>query len=111
MCTTLFTQLVSDQLNELAYEAELAGFRWSLGTAAMSAAPGINLTVSGFTAKLPKLLDEIVALLAAFPIRRERFDVMKEKLAQNYRNWSQQPPYAWGTLLAELAMQTGARVA
>ena len=85
-----------------------AGLHYGLKSTAESASPGFSVQVSGYTEKLPILLEAVLSHLARFTVREERFAVVKEKFGQFFKNWAQQPPYSWCHRLADDALQHGA---
>lgn len=80
--TRLFVKLLSDYLNEMAYPAELAG----LGYVVHNSLSGFTVVVSGYNHKLLTLLGAILAKLAGFSVREDRYAVVLEEVAKEYTN-------------------------
>lgn len=109
MATALLAALVADALNEVAYDAELAGLSWGVDAAYQSLVPGLDVRVSGYNDKLPVLLREVLSRLATLTVRPERFAVVKERFVLALRNWRAKQPYMWASRLLEQAIMNGAR--
>ena len=96
----LYSALVQDDLNSLAYPALLAGVGYQIA----SPPKGFRLTISGYQDKQFVLLDEVMSRLVNLDIREERFVILKEQLLKDLRNQSRDKPFqqAYGTLMDEL---------
>ncbi len=80
--TRLVVKLLADYLNELTYPAELAGlYHW-----VSASTSGLTLYMTGYSEKMPTLLGFILDELAGFVVRPDRFTLVKEQLAKEYRN-------------------------
>jgi secreted Zn-dependent insulinase-like peptidase len=88
--TTLLIHILDDALDDVTYEAGLAGLSASWGT---SGSDTLQLTVNGFSEKLPLLARQMVDRFWSTPIRPERLALLKERLARAYRNRAMQQPY------------------
>lgn len=108
MATALFAALVADALNEVAYDAELAGLSWGVDAAYQSVVPGLDVRVSGYNDKLPVLLREVLARVTSLTVRPERFAVIKERFVLALRNWRAKQPYMWASRLLEQSIMNGA---
>ena len=86
--TRLFNELLLDEMNEYAYDAECAGFAYSVE----STGDGILVHVKGYNDKLTTLLHQIVSTMKNLPIREERFNVIKERIERVYANFSMDAP-------------------
>lgn len=91
-------------------EAPHAGLDFALTSTVESSTPGLSLQLGGYHDKLPVLLDAILARLARFSVREDRFAVVVEKFEQFFKNWDKQQPYSWCTRMADELLQTGAHV-
>ncbi len=88
--TNLFIDLVDDALTDISYQAELAGLSFALH----SGKEGLVLEVSGYNEKAPVLLNEVVKKLITFRPTEDRFNVFKEKILRNFRNFGYKVPYS-----------------
>lgn len=79
----LYTDLVRDDLEEYAYDAELAGLQYNVALAGRN----IIIDISGYNDKLPVLLQRVVSAMRDLDIRQERFEVVKERATRSYKNW------------------------
>eukprot|EP00188_Purpureofilum_apyrenoidigerum_P003990 Plantae.Rhodophyta-Purpureofilum_apyrenoidigerum.ctg4336.p1 GENE.Plantae.Rhodophyta-Purpureofilum_apyrenoidigerum.ctg4336~~Plantae.Rhodophyta-Purpureofilum_apyrenoidigerum.ctg4336.p1 ORF type:complete len:995 (-),score=223.91 Plantae.Rhodophyta-Purpureofilum_apyrenoidigerum.ctg4336:406-3390(-) len=86
---TLFTLLLRDTLNEFAYDAEIAGLRYDVA----AIANGVRLTFQGYTERLEKLVDAVVSKMGSYTVDLTRFELIKEELKRDYRNFFQDQPY------------------
>ncbi|PHH91307.1 hypothetical protein CDD83_1011 [Cordyceps sp. RAO-2017] len=85
----LFTELVRDALEEYSYDAELAGLQYTVTLDSR----GLFLEISGYNDKLPVLLEHVVVTMRDLDIRKERFDIVKERLTRGYENCQLQSAY------------------
>jgi insulysin len=65
---------VTDSLTEYAYNAELAGLRYTIGASDR----GLQIHLSGYNDKLPVLARHVVEHLRDLAIKPERMEVMKQ---------------------------------
>eukprot|EP00004_Rigifila_ramosa_P017456 TRINITY_DN4254_c1_g1_i1.p1 TRINITY_DN4254_c1_g1~~TRINITY_DN4254_c1_g1_i1.p1 ORF type:complete len:997 (-),score=241.02 TRINITY_DN4254_c1_g1_i1:73-3033(-) len=84
----LFCSLIQDELNEYAYDAQLAGLSYQVAKFI-----GFQITVRGYSEKAPILLEKIVKKIESFELKdQRRFDILKEKSLRSLRNfWLGQP--------------------
>lgn len=94
---------------QVAYEAEIAGLQWSIEPVPHSVAPGLSVRVAGYNDKLSTLLRALLGALGKLEIKKERFDITKERFTRTLRNWKTKQPYQWASRLREEAMHTGAQ--
>lgn len=87
--TSIFIELISDQLVEFAYDAEVAGLRYDVSTAN----GGFEIAVSGYNHKLLILLDRILKKIMSLEIDPGRFHVLKERAQRSYKNFGYSVPY------------------
>lgn len=85
----LHSLLVSDVLTEVAYPASLAGLHYRVS----STASGFMVALSGFSAALPRLMQYVLDKVLCKTIAEDRFYIIKEKLAREYRNHAFDQPY------------------
>lgn len=92
---------------QVAYEAEIAGLQWSIEPVPHSIAPGLSVRVAGYNDKLRTLLGELLGALSKLEIKKDRFDITKERFTRSLRNWKTKQPYQWASRLREESMHTG----
>ncbi len=73
--TKLFSKLLKDELNELSYDAELAGLSYSV----YNTQAGVVVSVAGYSHKLLVLLDEVLRRVAHFKVKEERLALIKAR--------------------------------
>ncbi|XP_019101972.1 PREDICTED: insulin-degrading enzyme-like 1, peroxisomal [Camelina sativa] len=71
--TDIFTRLLMDYLNEYAYYAQVAGLYYGVSLSDN----GFELTLLGYNHKLRILLETVVAKIANFEVKPDRFAVIK----------------------------------
>ncbi|EDP59201.1 insulinase family protein [Vibrio sp. AND4] len=86
--TRLCVEMFLDSLAEETYQAEIAGMGYNM----YAHQGGVTLTLSGFSQKLPQLLQVILHRFAAREFSPERFETIKQQLLRNWRNSSQDRP-------------------
>ncbi|BDA50691.1 Insulin-degrading enzyme [Coccomyxa sp. Obi] len=87
--TRLFVKLLSDYLNEIAYDAELAGLSWGLN----ATKSGFLVSFFGYSHKLMELVRQVLDRIGSFEVQHDRFQVQKEAVAKEYANARYQQPY------------------
>jgi len=87
--STLYSMLVQDDLNALAYPALLAGVSYQI------AAPpkGFRISVGGYSDKQLVLLEEVLTRMMSLDIKEDRFDVLKGELIKDLANTLQNKPF------------------
>jgi secreted Zn-dependent insulinase-like peptidase len=85
----LYSMLVQDDLNALAYPALLAGVSYQV------AAPprGFRVSVGGYNDKQLVLLEEVLIRLMNLEIKEDRFDVVKGELIKDLANSLKNKPF------------------
>ncbi|EFJ46374.1 hypothetical protein VOLCADRAFT_105585 [Volvox carteri f. nagariensis] len=96
--TRMFTKLMLDYLNEVAYPAQQAGLDYNL----INTQSGWQLLLSGYNHKLPELLMEVLERLADFKVLPDRFEFVREGLVREYANQLHNQPYSWAMYRAEM---------
>lgn len=91
----------------MAYEAEIAGLQWSIEPVPHSIAPGLAIRVSGYSDTMRTLLQEVLGAINKLEIKKDRFDITKERYTRGLRNWKTKQPYQWASRLREEAMHVG----
>lgn len=97
---SLFLDVLDDDLNSISYLASIAGLSHEFEIAR----DGISLEIHGFSDKLAILLETLIDRLVKFTdpsfeqemwneARRARFEVLKEKLLKNLKNFGYSVPY------------------
>ncbi|TID23091.1 Flavin carrier protein 2 [Venturia nashicola] len=100
----IYTALVQDALNEYAYDAEISGLDYSVGTHSV----GLDLSLSGYNDKMAVLLEKVLKGMRDLEIKPDRFAIIKERLMRTYKNWHFQQPYQQvGTFTRWLASDKG----
>jgi len=99
----LYTRILKDRLNEVLYDAGLAG----LSADIYNHARGISLRLTGYNERLPLLLDAIVDAARQPPTSEARFARIKQSLAEELHNAAKEKPYtqAYSTLYRSLLPQ------
>jgi insulysin len=69
---------VKESLNETAYTAGEAGLNFSLS----AALEGVQISVVGYDASAPRLLETVAANLVDFPLSEERFAAIKDRIVR-----------------------------
>ncbi|KRZ79257.1 Insulin-degrading enzyme [Trichinella papuae] len=85
----LYSELVFDALNEHAYNAMLAGLKYSV----VSTTIGMQVNVSGYSEKLPVLLSSIIDKMLSLEVEPSTFDRLKERFIRRLRNFDMESPY------------------
>ena len=96
----LYSALVEDSLNSLAYPALLAGVSYQV-----AAAPkGFRVSIGGYEDKQFVLLEQVMRRLIDLEIDNERFDVLKNRLIKDFENQAKDKPFqqVYGRLMDEL---------
>lgn len=88
--TQLFTALITDQLNEYAYPAGLAGLTFSV----KANSRGLDVNVAGYTDKQSLLMNKILAAIGQASFSQARFDTLKDDLIREWRNEDKNLPYS-----------------
>jgi insulysin len=92
----LWLRMVKDQLNELAYPAQLAGLDFNVSVGWR----GIQVSVGGFNQKQGELLRELLLVLKNPEWQQARFSRLKAQRLRQFENASRQSPYQ--QVIAEL---------
>ena len=99
--TRLFSELVTDALQEYAYDAELAGLRYSFDGLIL----GAQISLSGYNDKIPILLRKVLETVRNLKVDPERLEVIREQLKLEYQNFSVQQPYMISTYWMRYTLQ------
>ncbi|MEM7217217.1 MAG: insulinase family protein [Pseudomonadota bacterium] len=99
----LYARLVQDELNATLYPAQLAG----LGYQVAGNGAGFTLEIAGYNDKQVLLLERLLTTLTTLEIDSARFELMREQLATDWRNFKSERPYtqAWARLSVLLNSQ------
>jgi insulysin len=87
--TSLYVQLINDQLTEFSYDADLAGLSYNL----YKHIRGFSVRVSGYDDKQAVLVERIVDALRHPNIADDRFDIAKENTIRGLQNARKDSPY------------------
>ncbi|MBF0196785.1 MAG: insulinase family protein, partial [Planctomycetes bacterium] len=85
----IYSAVVREQLNELAYPASQAGLHYSVS----ADLAGINIIVSGYNDSAPILLKEISKELLNIHIDEVRFNNIKDRMIRGWRNFEKDAAY------------------
>ncbi|XP_004300711.1 PREDICTED: insulin-degrading enzyme-like [Fragaria vesca subsp. vesca] len=85
--TELYIELLEDELNEIVYQANVAG----LGTHVNGSNDFMELKVYGFNDKLPALLSKILTVTRNFLPTYDRFEVIRERMERMLKNTNMDP--------------------
>ncbi|MET0356455.1 MAG: insulinase family protein [Cellvibrio sp.] len=88
--TQLFAAMITDQLNEYAYPASLAGLTFKVSAHAR----GFDINVAGYTDKQSLLMNKILASVVQPDFTQTRFDRLKDDLIREWRNEDKNLPYS-----------------
>ncbi len=86
---SLWEAMIDDSLNETLYDASLAGLSVTLDATSRS----IDLTVSGYSDKMPLLLSEVLKQIQSHDFDKARFVTLKEELIRSWNNTRKQTPF------------------
>lgn len=87
--TTVYLELVDDYLNDIAYDASIVGLHFGLNPTR----DGFTLKIVGYNDRLIVLLNKVVDTIKTFRPTEERFEIIKEKLLKEYKNFGYSVPY------------------
>ncbi|GEQ71646.1 hypothetical protein JCM33374_g5332 [Metschnikowia sp. JCM 33374] len=87
---TLWSEMLEDDLNDLNYYAELVGLNCTI----YQNRDSFTLKVGGYNHKLPEFLEKVLESLIHFTPKPDRFESIKYKLTQEFKNFGYSTPYA-----------------
>lgn len=87
--TDLLIHMVEAALRSFAYDAEIAGLKWSASTTR----DGVDLNASGYSEKLPVLLSHVLSGFKNLKFDEALFNFLKENTLTDYRNAALSSPY------------------
>eukprot|EP00753_Platysulcus_tardus_P022606 PLAT9806.1.p1 GENE.PLAT9806.1~~PLAT9806.1.p1 ORF type:complete len:1049 (+),score=595.91 PLAT9806.1:117-3263(+) len=87
--TGLYQNLVTEALNEFAYDADIAGLRYDLH----EALDGMLFYLRGYSHKLPVLLKSIMETMRSLEVTEDAFQRVKDKYMRQLRNQEKNQPY------------------
>ncbi|KAJ3281261.1 Insulinase (Peptidase M16) [Rhizoclosmatium sp. JEL0117] len=99
--TRLYTDCLTDALNEFSYYASVAGLDYYMS----NSTEGIELTISGYNDKVSLLLHRIMHTAKTLQIDEKRFIAVKEDLGRSYKNWSMEQPYQHASFFSSYVTQ------
>ena len=85
----LYTDAITEQLNELGYPVKLAGLEYSIRVDKK----GISLSFGGYSDRISELVKTVTQKLKQIKIDQETFESLKERRLRRYKNFSFQQPY------------------
>lgn len=89
LMANLLSELVEDELNEYAYDADIAGLSYGMYGSSL----GFHITLSGYNDKLAVLLEKVLTTMNDLDIKQDRFEIIKERMLRNYYNYEYSNPY------------------
>jgi secreted Zn-dependent insulinase-like peptidase len=89
LLNSLYISMVQEQLNEILYDAGLAG----LSTQIYPHMKGYSVRLSGYNDKLSALLNPVIQALKQPTFDTERFNIVKQRLAEKLQNSHKDKPY------------------
>ncbi|RYY76360.1 MAG: peptidase M16 [Gammaproteobacteria bacterium] len=95
--TQLFAAMLTDQLNEYAYPASLAGLTFNISANAR----GFDVNVAGYTDKQNLLMNKILNAIVQADFSEARFEKLKDDLIREWHNEDKNLPY--GVLAKKVA--------
>ncbi|KAJ4809129.1 Insulinase (Peptidase family M16) family protein [Rhynchospora pubera] len=98
--TSLFVSLLTDYLNDYAYNAQIASLSYSIS----STATGFQVAVTGYNHKMRLLIDAIMMQIAQFEVKANRFSVFKETYLKEYENIKFSQPYSQASYYLSLML-------
>ncbi|KAK9468790.1 Metalloenzyme, LuxS/M16 peptidase-like protein [Lipomyces arxii] len=87
--TRMLVELIVDSLNAYAYAANIAGLNYYIGMTS----DGIAIGIDGYNHKMVVLLKKILEKISDFKVETERFNVIKEEVKREYKNFDFSIPY------------------
>ncbi|KAJ3016137.1 UNVERIFIED_CONTAM: Insulinase (Peptidase M16) [Siphonaria sp. JEL0065] len=99
--TRLYTDCLTDALNEFSYYAHVAGLDYYMS----NSTEGIELSISGYNDKVAHLLHRIIQASKSLKIDPKRFVSIKEELGRSYKNWSMEQPYQHASFFSSFITQ------
>lgn len=88
----LFVRSVTEKLTGVSYLAKVAGLSYTLNPNAY----GLVLTVNGYSEQAPEFVREIVAQFREGLPSQEKFEIYRDSLAREYRNFEREAPIRQG---------------
>lgn len=85
----IYKDLLEDQLNEVAYEAMLAGISLSL----QAHSQGLDIITGGYHDKLHRLMERLATTMEGASFSEDRFLQLRKDLLRDWRNRSKNTPY------------------
>ncbi|KAI9336531.1 Metalloenzyme, LuxS/M16 peptidase-like protein [Obelidium mucronatum] len=99
--TRLYTDCLTDALNEFSYYAHVAGLDYYMS----NSTEGIELSISGYNDKVAHLLHRIIQVSKTLQVDPKRFVAIKEELGRSYKNWSMEQPYQHASFFSSFITQ------
>lgn len=87
----LYCDMLSDRINETAYQAELAGLNFNLSA---ELGMGINATLSGYSEKLTVLADKVFSAFVSLEFTDEELAVSRERALRRLANFRKEQPHS-----------------
>ncbi|RLV89243.1 A-factor-processing enzyme [Spathaspora sp. JA1] len=87
--SSLFIELLNEDLNQITYYASLVGLKVSI----YNWRDGFNFKISGYNDKLSILLTQVLEKFINFKPNKDKFEIIKFKLEKEYGNFGYGVPY------------------
>lgn len=87
--STIFGDLFRDSLTEYAYNAELAGLKYSF----FNGRYGYSLNLEGYNEKQGVFLENLMEKMTEFQPKKDRFEILKERCVRSLKNFEMEQPY------------------
>eukprot|EP00943_MAST-04B_sp_MAST-4B-sp1_P002723 g2723.t1 len=100
--TDLTCALVKDALNEYAYSAEVAGLSYQV----YNTVEGLQLCFFGYNDKMYLLAGKVAETLANLKIDEKRFEMIRDKVRLDKKNFEMEQPYNWSLYNTTHALRT-----
>jgi insulysin len=98
----LFCKLLTDSLNEFAYDADIAGLSYALS----NTVEGLALEVKGYNCKQHILVKKVFEKLATLQFEDARFFVLREAASREYKNFLRSHPYSLATYKTSVSLES-----
>ncbi|KAL3934037.1 MAG: hypothetical protein SGPRY_000014, partial [Prymnesium sp.] len=87
--TRIFTKMLEDELTEFAYDAQCASLDYSV----YNCSTGLRVILTGYSHKMPALLERVLGKMVNAQLVEERFNALKDMVQREYCNFFKEQPY------------------
>ncbi|KAL1511204.1 hypothetical protein AB1Y20_006018 [Prymnesium parvum] len=99
--TRIFTKLLEDELTEYAYDAACASLDYSV----YNCSTGLRVMLSGYSHKMPVLLEKVIGKMVNAQLDEERFHAIKDVVHREYCNFFKEQPYQHAMYMASQLLE------